>query len=319
MSTRCKLKDCFPTDTGCDRGIEPYTACPNLQTSSDATAQATDVDTEHVLPWSGHSLGTVDLQFVAARSKPTVVGIVGPHNAGKTTVLTMTYLSLLHGLMLPSHTFAGSFTLGSWENLAHTLRWHMDQRPMFPPHTSSGAQRLPGLLHLGFRNKIDGIDDVLFTDAPGEWFGRWAVDKHAPDAEGARWISRYADAFMLFADSEALAGPNRGEARNRFRALAERLGSEAQGRRVALVWSKADIDVPIRMRDTINDIYNGLFPEGIEFRVSVKVGHPFDNTTGRPFLDLAHWAVLPHLRLPRPPVAVSVQRPDDPFFAFRGH
>lgn len=319
MSALCKLNDCYPTDTGCDRGNEPYTACPNLQMSGDATAQVTEMRAEHVLPWSGHSLGTVDLQFVAARSKPTTVGVVGPHNAGKTTMLTMTYLSLLHGLALPARTFAGSFTIGSWETLAHTLRWHMGHRPTFPPHTSSGTQRLPGLLHLAFRNTTDGIDDVLFTDAPGEWFGRWAIDKHAPDAEGARWISRYADAFMLFADSEALAGPKRGEARNRFRALAERLSSEAQGRRVALVWSKADIAVPTSMRATIKDIYNGLFPDGTEFRVSARSDDPFDDVTGRAFLEVVHWAVQPHIQLPRTQPAVPVQRPDDPFLAFRGH
>src|SRR3712207_7219078 len=40
-------------------------------------------------------------------------------------------------------SFAGSYTLGGWENLAHSLRWQGGHGPMFPPHTSTGAVRMP--------------------------------------------------------------------------------------------------------------------------------------------------------------------------------
>ncbi len=47
----------------------------------------------------------------------------------------------------------------------------------------------------------DGAWDVLLTDAPGRWFSQWALYEEAPAAEGARWIARNADAFLVFADS----------------------------------------------------------------------------------------------------------------------
>ena len=64
--------------------------------------------------------------------------------------------------------------------------------------------------------------DVLMTDAPGEWFDRWAVDRSSPQAAGARWVAEHADSFALLADSEALIGADRGEVRRSLRRLAQR-------------------------------------------------------------------------------------------------
>ena len=259
------------------------------------------------LPWTGNSLGTVDLEFLAARSSPRILGLVGNQNAGKTTLLTVLYLLLHAGYAAPGRQFCGSFTLGGWEALAHHLRWSAGQPPSFPPHTPRGLKRMPGLLHLAFRQSfagdenrsIDAVEDVLFTDPPGEWFGAWAIDRDAPAAAGARWIAAQSDAFVLLVDSQALAGPERGTAREQILRLSQRLGEYARRSRVAVVWTKADIEVRDGIRTTIVDALDKHLPGYRSFSVQVPLlASPqrssstslnLDAGTAETFVDLLTW------------------------------
>ena len=71
------------------------------------------------MPWSGSVLGLTDLGFVAGRSKPIVLAVMGPHNAGKTTLLGACYLLLGRGHRPNEELrFAGSCSLAGWENVA---------------------------------------------------------------------------------------------------------------------------------------------------------------------------------------------------------
>jgi hypothetical protein len=171
-------------------------------------------------------------------------------------------------------TFAGSYTLGGWESVAAGMRWGGPGAPPgFPPHTPRTVARAPGMLHLALRNGDGGLTDVLVTDAPGEWFARWAYERDAADAAGARWIADHADAFLLTLDSAALAGPERGEARAEVVALAQRLGSVCAGRPVAAVWTKADVDVPARIREAVEDALARFLPSAARYAVTVTPGH----------------------------------------------
>jgi polynucleotide 5'-kinase involved in rRNA processing len=49
------------------------------------------------LPLTGNSLGLRDLELVTACATATVVGVVGPFNSGKTTLLTLIYLFIQRG------------------------------------------------------------------------------------------------------------------------------------------------------------------------------------------------------------------------------
>jgi hypothetical protein len=89
------------------------------------------------------------------------------------------------------------------------------------------------------------LNDVFFTDAPGEWFTEWAKAEGSGAAEGARWIAQRANLFMLFVDSARLADPEtRGEARSQYQLLVERCASVVGGRPVVMIRTKSDVPIP---------------------------------------------------------------------------
>lgn len=265
----CKQADCY-ADTGCIFGELNPNDCEHQAKGEDPETPSALPDGDVIVPWHGSSLGLTELQFVASRQRPRVIGIVGPHNAGKTTFITSVYLMLFHGTRIPNKSFAGSFTLRGWESLANNLRYPTGAEPMFPRHTPVTEDRVPGLLHIAFRNATRRLEDVLFTDAPGEWFSNWAKDRNADNAAGARWIARHANAFLFFIDSEELAGANRGNARNLITSLAQRLADVIGNRQVLLLWSKDDVTVDAGMKEQIKDRLHTYFPGAPQIAVSIR-------------------------------------------------
>ncbi|HRO18846.1 MULTISPECIES: GTPase domain-containing protein [Alcaligenes] len=241
-----------------------------------------------LLPWSGLAMGEVDLNFVSSKAKPIIVGIVGPESAGKTTILGALYLMLGRGALTTGTSFfSNSYTLAGWEAVATSLRWKPGQLPSFPPHTPSGAARAPGMLHLAFRHEDGALRDLLFADAPGEWFQKWAINEQDDSAEGARWIARHADVILLIADRQALAGSKMGTARNDFQLLAQRAVAEARGRRLVLVWTKGDVDVAPAMEAQIRKAVVSDSSSVPEFTVSVYPRDGVDAAEG--FRELFDW------------------------------
>ena len=227
-----------------------------------------------VMPWSGGVLGLADLGFIAGPKRPMVVSIMGPENAGKTTLLGAWYLLLGRGAVSDDELrFAGSRSLDAWEAVADALRWEPGSiPPSFPPHTSSRGTRAPGLLHLAFIREGRGRRDYVMTDAPGEWFRKWAINRDARDAEGARWAAKQADVFLLVADRGALAGAHRGATRTDIQLLARRLADDLRGRPVALVWTKADIPIAEETEEAVRSAVSRTVPGAKEFTVSILSG-----------------------------------------------
>lgn len=286
---RCPHPNCFADDnTTCTLGHIRLDMCPEWKrVSKSAVTVPADPD-QMLLPWSGLAMGEFDLNFVSGRVKPITVGIVGPESAGKTTILGAFYLLLGRGaLTADANSFSNSYTLAGWEAVANCLRWKPGQAPSFPPHTPSGAARAPGMLHLGFRREDGSLRDLVFADAPGEWFQKWAINEQAADAEGARWIAKHADVMLLIADRQALAGPTMGSARNDFQLLAQRAVAEARGRRLALVWTKGDVDLAPSMEVQVRKAVASVSSSVPEFTVSVYPRGEVDAEQG--FRELFDW------------------------------
>ncbi|WP_346779800.1 hypothetical protein [Streptomyces sp. S3(2020)] len=268
-----------------------------------------------LLPWSGSALGLADLAFVAGRARPRIIATIGPQNAGKTTMLGAWYLLLGRGAAeLRAGQFAGSFSLAGWEAVAESLRWAPGQAPGFPPHTASRSGRAPGLLHLSFRAGQKQPVDYLFTDAPGEWFQKWAINKDGSEAAGARWIAEHADVFLLVADREALSGASMGSARSALQLLAARVADERQSRPVALVWTKSDVSIAPAMEESVRQSVFGPMPEAEEFSVSVTPGDAGERQADDVLTRLLDWALTsrrPHAALPSVPSGS-----DDPLFMY---
>ena len=289
----CPQETCFWSNgAGCGLGYLDPSDCPALKAAPTVKQDDQPSPETVAIPWSGGVLGLTDLSFVAGPRKPVVLAVMGPHNAGKTTLLGACYLLLGRGCRPKEELqFSGSCSFAGWENVASPLRWKPGSvPPAFPPHTSSTTARIPGLLHLAFKHDRDHRAEYVITDAPGEWFRKWAVTRDDPDAEGARWAAEHADAFILVADRQALAGPDMGAARTGIQLLARRLADELRGRPVALVWTKSDIQVSEEMEEAVRSAVLRVIPKALEFAVSIKAS-PDESDNVQGFMDLLRWVL----------------------------
>jgi hypothetical protein len=310
----CPQSSCFVPDTGCALGHVNLSACPVHDSAGHETATPEPTN-DVLLPWSGSALGLADLAFVAGRARPRIIATIGPQNAGKTTMLGAWYLLLGRGAAdLRAGQFAGSFSLAGWEAVAESLRWAPGQAPSFPPHTTSRSGRAPGLLHLGFRAGQKQPTDYLFTDAPGEWFQKWAINRDGSEATGARWIAEHADVLLLVADREALSGVTMGSARNALQLLAARVADERNSRPVALVWTKSDVHVAPEMEESVRQSVFGPMPEAKEFSVSITPDNSGEGQAGDALTTLLDWALTSRRPCAALPPIASAS--DDPLFMY---
>jgi hypothetical protein len=248
-----------------------------------------------------------------------MVGVVGPYNSGKTSLLTLIYLLIQRGEQASFAKFAGSWSLIGWETLAANFRWGKGEvGPTFPPHTSRGAGRRPGLLHLAIRDDQNNRHDLLVTDPPGEWFSQWANNVSAEGAEGARWIDARADRFLFLVDREALSTAERGKERDKLRDLARRLSSGLRGRPVTVVWTKSDIEIPSTIELDLRDCFKGEFPGHAEFHVRMRFGNEERSQVEQPCLELMTWIFAPPKKSIDELTPVLRYDSTDLFVAYRG-
>lgn len=309
MSRQCSHTACLaPDELGCKVGESSLQQCKFWQSSRDAQEQAAaaEPDGGARLPWTSNAMGAGDVGFLSGAARTRLVGVFGVAGSGKTSLLGAWYLLIGRGIGPTGISFAGSLTLEGWENITGNLRWTGAHGPSFPPHTSSGSGRHPGLLHLDLQVD-DGRHDLLFADAPGEWFSRWSVRRDAEDAVGAAWLSGAADVLLVIADSEELAGQRLGTARASLQSLLRRVGAERRGRPVALVWTKCDVQVDEQMRTAVKNAADLALDTYDTFSVSMHAApgrEPYNR--GQGLLELLDWVVrvgdarFPKRALPHP-------------------
>lgn len=276
MVGKCSHPGCFdPDNMGCNvEGHIRLTDCPNYnKDESNNGDKQLNEDEYYRIPWTGNSFGIVDLNHLTASVKPILIGVAGAASAGKTTFLASLYCLLRHGKKIGGYSFSGSLTLIGWENIAWYLSWKSNSEIQFPPHTSNNSGRVPGLLHLALKNKDGDKIDLLFTDAPGEWFDYWRNNADGENARGAKWIHENCNAFLLFADCEMLAGKKRGSAKLQINSIADRLFENIDDRPLELIWSKSDIAITQTTKSQIlSHIELNKYLHFTEFEASVKEG-----------------------------------------------
>lgn len=310
----CPVPDCFAPETPCSAGHMRNENCPNWTGSSREAPEAIDNTDSERFPWSGRPMGLVDVRFVSGTRRPHLIGIAGPSDAGKTTLLAMLFLAIYRGHKIGEATFAGSYSLQGWENIANYLQLLPADTIKFPPHTSRQG-RAPGLLHLALDTNGEQ-KHVLLTDASGEWFSAWTDRADAETAAGARWIAEHADRLLVTADSDALSGKERGVARNELEFLFNRLKTSYGTSGVALVWTKTDVQIDQNTQTSIEAKFHSCFPEGPVFRVSVPHENgDSDNQTLDQLNTIFSWAFEARVRklMSYKPGTES----SDPFLAYR--
>lgn len=275
MNFKCSHDSCFP-DTTCALGHTSRAECEHWTGESQPsgqdqeTAGSEGLESISDIPWNGYVLGTSDLAILGGRGRPAVVGLIGPPDSGKTSLLAYLYMWLLEHGAVAGWSFAGSWTLGGWESVVQYSRWTSEPPPSFPPHTSSSG-RHPGILHLALRSQATGrLRDVLLTDAPGEWFSQWSRAPDSSASEGARWVIERADALLLLVDTGALSDREKLPATRRAtRDLMERVGAQTSCR-TAVVWTKDDIAAAEAVAKMIETASSEFMPATQTIRTTIK-------------------------------------------------
>jgi len=110
--------------------------------------------------------------------------------------------------------------------------------------------------------------DLLFADAPGEWFIKWARSPSDPTAEGARWVVEHSNTLLLLIDSDAFANSAKlPEARRSTRDLIEQIAARADCP-VAIVWAKDDIQIQDIVRTNIEKAIEEFLPKSHSIRTT---------------------------------------------------
>ncbi|HBE67808.1 MAG TPA: hypothetical protein DDW52_06635 [Planctomycetaceae bacterium] len=276
--SQCTDEDCVKLGE-CTLGNRDRTQCKNWKREEQEDDPEQTVETPSSAPWHSDALSGNDLNLLSVHRRPHLVALIGPHNAGKSTLLAATHLSMLRTPAIGEWDFAGSLTLLGWAKIINKMQYPRDSDcpPGFPAHTPISADRVPGLLHYCFRHQESGkLRDVVFTDAPGEWFKQWAIHHDDTPYPGATWIADHADSFLFFVDSAELAGSEAGTARLLIESLSGRLAQIRNGRPVAIVWSKCDNEIPDEIRTQVSEILDRELPDAFRSEFAINATEELD-------------------------------------------
>lgn len=237
MTGKCSNPDCA-APISCHEGKEKHTECEFWMKSNNSHPKTKSVpkkEKKSDLPWTGDALTIDELLKVTYRNTPLIIGIIGRADAGKTTYLAMLFTLLLRGTKLKEFDFCGTKTINAWDELYQKLKVQQEG-VTFPDPTPVQYIRL---LHLALRNHSRKLKDILISDASGEVFSIWSKNRNDENADNARWVYEYSNAFILFIDCEDLIN-RKAQSKNDIIDMAQMLKHDLRNRPVVAVWSKSD-------------------------------------------------------------------------------
>ncbi len=198
---QCGNRDCRVSDTGkCVEGL-PIESCPNYGRALTAEFEQQGGAAAHVavVLRSAQKLPITDAEAILRKYNSRVVAIVGPYDAGKTSLVAGLY-DLFQSGPIRSVKFNGSATLHALERACHDARAASERTVPDSERTPLGEVQF---YHLGM---VYGTDDtraaLLLGDRAGEEYR-----SAANDAEVAKSFAevRRADAITFLVDGERLA------------------------------------------------------------------------------------------------------------------
>lgn len=218
---QCSRPGClFPVGGACAAEFaDPASGCPNLRISAAPTAAAATpaaasaapvarVDPPISAPWTGEALTLAEVRQLQERGNAQIIAVLGARNAGKTTLLTATFLQICQGVRgRLGRRFAGSRTLRAWRRLCEgAADWggQSDQEIVghTPRDSAPGARRF---LHLAMQPIHDDgcTEHLALADVNGESLLEWSVN---PEGESRDYLGflNLARHFIVVADGPLL-------------------------------------------------------------------------------------------------------------------
>lgn len=168
----CANADCnFAVDGKCVEGL-PLQDCPHLGALSEGKIEniesAADIS-EDVKPLIGLPVGDVLNRAAAStllrRYASRVVGIIGPNDSGKTSLIASVY-ELLQVGPIADIDFAGSSTLIGFERVCHDARAASRRTAPYTERTSRGVDAT--FFHLDLNHSDYGLVSLMLGDRSGE-------------------------------------------------------------------------------------------------------------------------------------------------------
>lgn len=202
--TGCSNEECkVAVDGKCVEGL-PLDECPHatrfgVEDIEEVEEKAPSATKPAVLNLSlGDALDREDASALQCRRVSRTIGIIGPNDAGKTSLVAGVY-DLLQGGPVAGVGFAGSSTLIGFEKICHDARAASRRDVPHTERTSAGAEAT--FLHLDLRPSEGEVVSLFIGDRSGEDYLAAADDLARA---GDLFEIRRADVVTLLVNGEHL-------------------------------------------------------------------------------------------------------------------
>ena len=281
--TVCANPDCRVAETGkCVEGLETG-KCPHFGRPRAATSGVPDDEGSGIPMLSGGTLSIADTSMLLRQSMSKVIAVIGPSDAGKTSLIASLY-DLFQDGPVAGAEFAGSLSLYEFENVCHDARAASRRGTPHIRRTPRGEVKFYHL-RLGYGQPPQSVELAL-ADRAGEEY-RAAIEDVSVVSTFVE-VSR-ADALTILVDGSRLldigARHNlRSEIELILQALSE-AGCLTSLPRLGIVLTKIDLIEGSQEKDrvlsdfddlvsSIKRLFGSLFLQVLPFRIAASPKSP---------------------------------------------